>query len=119
MRKIINAYRTREPGSRSGGGICIYVGKNNNKEKWSVERVYFIIMANVFNTSRQIHARYDLKGSKAGRQLRKNATDVIEPSIALKDLDFDNDKNIDKTCSATATAFAVAVINNEILFFLI
>lgn len=32
-----------------------------------VQRIYFIIMANVFNTTRQIHVRYDLKGSKLGR----------------------------------------------------
>lgn len=49
-------------------------------------------MANVFNTSRQIHVRYDLKGSKLGRQTKKKPTDIIEPSVALKDLDFDNDK---------------------------
>ena len=62
------------------------------KENGSVQRVYFIIMANVFNTTRQIHVRYDLKGSKLGRQTRKKQTDIIEPGIALKDLDFDNDK---------------------------
>ena len=30
----------------------------------SFQRVYFIIMANVFNTKRVINVRYDLKGSK-------------------------------------------------------
>ena len=49
-------------------------------------------MANVFNTSRDIHIRYDLKGSKHGRMTRKNPTDVVEPGVALKDLDFDKDK---------------------------
>ncbi len=63
-----------------------------NKEKGGVERIYFIIMANVFNTNRQIHVRYDLKGSKLGRKTRKKETDIIDPSVALKDLDFDNDK---------------------------
>ena len=63
-----------------------------NKDKGGVERIYFIIMANVFNTTRQINVRYDLKGSKLGRKTRKRETDVIDPSVALKDLDFDNDK---------------------------
>jgi len=27
------------------------------------ERIYFVIMANVFNTTREIRVRYDLKGS--------------------------------------------------------
>lgn len=30
-------------------------------------KLYIIIMANVFNTSREIHVRYDLKGSTQGR----------------------------------------------------
>jgi len=48
-------------------------------------------MANVFNTSRTIQIRYDLKGSKHGRQTRKTPDDVIAPGVALKDLDFDKD----------------------------
>ena len=56
------------------------------------QRVYFIIMANVFNTKRVINVRYDLKGSKQGRQTKQNKNDIIDPSVALKDLDFDNDK---------------------------
>ena len=30
-------------------------------------KLYIIIMANVFNTAREIHVRYDLKGSTQGR----------------------------------------------------
>ena len=30
-------------------------------------KLYFVIMANVFHTSREIHVRYDLKGSTQGR----------------------------------------------------
>ena len=46
-------------------------------------------MANVFNTTRQIDIRYDLKGSKKGRTTFKKADEFIDPSIAFKDLDFD------------------------------
>ena len=60
-----------------------------NKESGGIQRVYFIIMANVFNTSKEINKRYDLKGSKKGRQTRKKKDDNIDPSVALKDLDFD------------------------------
>ena len=31
------------------------------------ERIYFVTMANVFNTPRHINVRYDLKGSLKGR----------------------------------------------------
>lgn len=48
-------------------------------------------MANVFNTNLPIEVRYDLKGSKQGRQTKKKADEVVEPEVALKDLDFDND----------------------------
>lgn len=36
-------------------------------KKFGKIRIYFIIMANVFNTNREIHVRYDLKGSTQGR----------------------------------------------------
>ena len=32
-----------------------------------IKRIYFVIMANVFNTNREIQVRYDLKGSTHGR----------------------------------------------------
>ena len=35
------------------------------------QRIYFIIMANVFNTTLPIEKRYDLKGSKQGRLVKK------------------------------------------------
>ena len=33
-----------------------------------------------------------MKGSKQGRRTKKKPDDVIDPSVALKDLDFDDDK---------------------------
>ena len=36
------------------------------------ERIYFVIMANVFNTSKDINVRYDLKGSTYGRITKKS-----------------------------------------------
>ena len=59
--------------------------------------VYFIIMMNVFSTSKQIHLRFDLKGSTLGREVlsqkekNKYSYDEIlgKYSFSLKDLDFD------------------------------
>ena len=59
--------------------------------------VYFIIMMNVFNTSKQIHLRFDLKGSTLGREVlpkkdknKQNYDEILgKYSFALKDLDFD------------------------------
>mmetsp|Transcript_19951 Transcript_19951/g.14658 ORF Transcript_19951/g.14658 Transcript_19951/m.14658 type:complete len:193 (+) Transcript_19951:54-632(+) len=54
----------------------------------TIKKVYFVVMSNVFKTSREIHIRFDLKGSTVGRQVKKHPTDQIDSSVALKDLDF-------------------------------
>ncbi len=36
------------------------------------QRIYFVIMGNVFMTGRQIDMRYDLKGSLLGRRVLKD-----------------------------------------------
>ncbi len=59
-----------------------------NKSIGGKVRIYFVIMANVFKTARDIHVRYDLKGSKQGRRTKKSPEDCVESSVALKDLDF-------------------------------
>lgn len=60
-------------------------------ESGSTKRIYFVIMANVFNTTKHINVRYDLKGSKYKRRTRVKG-EQVDSSVALKDLDFDNDK---------------------------
>lgn len=42
-----------------------------NKPLGGKVRIYFVIMANVFKTARDIHVRYDLKGSTQGRRTKK------------------------------------------------
>lgn len=51
----------------------------------SVKKLYFVVMANMFNTPFEIHRRYDLKGSWVGRE---TAPEKYDPSVALKDIDF-------------------------------
>ena len=59
--------------------------------------VYFIIMMNVFCTNKQIHVRFDLKGSTLGREViskkdkyNKTFDDILgKYTFSLKDLDFD------------------------------
>jgi 1-phosphatidylinositol-4-phosphate 5-kinase len=52
------------------------------------KKLYFVIMANVFNTSREINVRYDLKGSTQGRKTKKTPDEYVDSAVALKDLDF-------------------------------
>jgi Ca2+-binding EF-hand superfamily protein len=53
------------------------------KSRGTQKKVYFTIMANVFHTHREIHLRYDLKGSTYGR-----STPDEDPSVAKKDLNI-------------------------------
>lgn len=59
-----------------------------------IERVYFVIMGNVFNTSQNISVRYDLKGSTYGRTSRKDPDQVLSSTVALKDCDWLSDKRL-------------------------
>ena len=67
------------------------------KVKKKKTNFYFIIMMNVFSTKKKIHLRFDLKGSKLGREVlkqkEKNKLDyegiLGKYNYALKDLDFD------------------------------
>lgn len=49
--------------------------------------IYFVIMGNVFTTNKEIHVRYDLKGST-----HKRETTETDPTVAKKDLNFIMDK---------------------------
>lgn len=69
------------------------------KVKKTKSRVYFVIMQNIFSTNKEIHLRYDLKGSKIGRQVLKENEQIgsnlkgMKLSFALKDLDLENNKH--------------------------
>jgi hypothetical protein len=45
-------------------------------------------MNNVFNTHHKIDYRFDLKGSTQGRLTYSDSKAIVDPTIALKDLDF-------------------------------
>ena len=60
------------------------------KEKKNKQKFNFIVMKNVFNTSKQIHLRFDLKGSRIGRRVLKGFDNKGEVAMALKDLDLEN-----------------------------
>lgn len=61
------------------------------------QKIYFCVMNNVFQTTKKIDLRYDLKGSTYGRQTVKDKSGIIvDRSVALKDLDFLQKKDIFK-----------------------
>ncbi|KAG9448356.1 hypothetical protein H6P81_014484 [Aristolochia fimbriata] len=49
-------------------------------------KVYFVVVANIFDSELPIHRRFDLKGSCHGRQASRCG---IDKSVTLKDLDLD------------------------------
>ena len=58
-------------------------------------KIYFIVMLNVFATSKHIHIRYDLKGSRIGRKVLTGKRDqeiMAKGDLSLKDLDLEKRK---------------------------
>ena len=72
---------------------CYKLIRKVKKKKYNI---YFIVMMNVFATSNHIDKRYDLKGSKIGRQVLKGTVEdkkiLNQGDMALKDLDFEHRK---------------------------
>ena len=61
------------------------------------KKMYFCVMNNVFQTTRKIDLRYDLKGSTFGRQTIKDKQGfIVDRTVALKDRDFLNKNDIIK-----------------------
>lgn len=67
---------------------CLRVKSNSSfgVGKRSAEKLYFVVMGNMFNGPVEVHRRYDLKGSWVKRSTPEDLH--IDPSIALKDNDF-------------------------------
>ena len=67
----------------------IFYRKRGKKSK----KIYFCVMNNVFQTTKKIDLRYDLKGSTFGRTTIKGKNSIAaDRTIALKDCDFLNKK---------------------------
>lgn len=96
LKKMLKGYHDHifsQPGTllvRFLGLHCLSVRKTPKGiscGKASIKKLYFVVMANMFNTPFEIHRRYDLKGSWIGRQ---TPPEKYDPSVALKDVDFQN-----------------------------
>jgi 1-phosphatidylinositol-4-phosphate 5-kinase len=57
-------------------------------DEGKTKRIYFVIMANVFNTDKEIHLRYDLKGSTQGRFTKRDPDSKLDSKVCYKDLDW-------------------------------
>eukprot|EP01054_Gregarina_sp_Poly1_P011197 Gregarina_sp_Poly_1__11196@NODE_916_length_5724_cov_311_910553_g651_i0_p2_GENE_NODE_916_length_5724_cov_311_910553_g651_i0NODE_916_length_5724_cov_311_910553_g651_i0_p2_ORF_typecomplete_len272_score34_65PIP5K/PF01504_18/1_7e55PhnA/PF03831_14/1_7e03PhnA/PF03831_14/0_45PhnA/PF03831_14/1_1e04_NODE_916_length_5724_cov_311_910553_g651_i014972312 len=80
-------------------------------KKNASRKLYFVVMGNVFHTPVILHRRYDLKGSWVGRTVvgpGKSLKD-LDPSIAMKDLDFKNIKEVIKLGPIVRAAFIQAL----------
>jgi 1-phosphatidylinositol-4-phosphate 5-kinase len=76
---------------------CYKLVKKIRKQKTGIP---IIVMNNIFSTNREIHMRYDLKGSTIGRQELPDFTSPntdgkkLKLSYALKDLDLERNKQL-------------------------
>lgn len=66
------------------------------KVKKAKTKIHFIIMQNIFSTEKEIHLRYDLKGSEVGRSVLGDGkvNTYGMQAYALKDLDLDREQRI-------------------------
>ncbi|KAL4484387.1 hypothetical protein ABPG74_019564 [Tetrahymena malaccensis] len=88
LKKILPNYYQHLEDNPSTLIIRVYgLHKIKYKMNHSMKYIYFIIMSNVFYTRKEIHERFDLKGS-----LYKRYSDNPDPSVAKKDLNFLNQK---------------------------
>jgi len=67
--------------------IARFFGLYRVRSTGSAKDVYFVIMANLFDTPLEIHEQYDLKGSTVNRYVG-GKMQYWSPNIAMKDLDF-------------------------------
>lgn len=83
------------------------------KVKKAKTKIHFIIMQNIFSTEKEIHLRYDLKGSEIGRSVlgEGKVSNYGNQSYALKDVDLVRERRIFYT--------GVSIINFLFNFFII
>jgi len=92
---------------------CLSVREHRKElDSPSKKRLYFVVMANMFSTPFEIHRRYDLKGSWVGRHTPPQDRD---PSVALKDVDFE-EANETVRVGAERAASLVAQIERDSAF---
>jgi hypothetical protein len=85
LREILTEYYQHlkgHPGTLISRFLGLHMVRPRGKDK-----VYFVIMSNVFDSRVEIHERYDLKGSTVGRAVPDSKR--LDPSVVMKDLDFE------------------------------
>jgi len=113
LRKILNNYYTHIMNNPNTLIIKFYglhkvrFMKSSRQKK----KLYFVIMANVFHTNKEIHVRYDLKGSTQGRITKDD-----DPSIAKKDLNILQEKEKIVLSSDVAEVFT-QIVEKDSKFF--
>ncbi|CAK68727.1 unnamed protein product (macronuclear) [Paramecium tetraurelia] len=84
------------------------------KDKTLISKTYIIVIVNVFQSPLSIDVRYDLKGSTYGRKTKK-ANKIPDKNVALKDLDFLDDKK-KILLDSEFTKSLLAQFKNDVLF---
>lgn len=90
LRRILKSYYSHVK-ENPNTLISQFYGLHRLKVKGSMKKIHFIVMNNLFPPHRDIHIKYDLKGSTWGRYTRTNEKDKVEKDISeytLKDLNW-------------------------------
>jgi len=76
------------------------------------QKIFFVVMGNLFSTPLEVHRRFDLKGSWVGR----SAGRPTDPTLALKDNDF-VERGEKINVGAELKIFLTSLIHKDVLFF--
>ncbi|CAD8151009.1 unnamed protein product [Paramecium pentaurelia] len=87
-----------------------------NKSKTKYQKIYFVVMLNIFYTNEDINYRYDLKGSLYQRTSRVKGQTSLDQNIPLKDLDWLEDKQSIQFDQKTLELFKTQLIKDVNFF---
>ena len=94
--------------------ICRFYGMHRLKMKNTNKVVHFIIMSSVFDTPKDIHETFDLKGSTIGRKISDD--DIIKGKVK-KDLNWIEEGKLFQLNQISGENF-IKVLQEDIIFFI-
>lgn len=113
LRKIMPQY-LKHLNDNPNSLICRFYGMHRLKMKNMSYEVHFIVMSSVFDTPKDIHETFDLKGSKVGRII---SDEDISKGKVKKDLNFVNEKKVLQLNKDTVDIF-INILQEDVNFFI-
>jgi len=88
--------------------LSVHMQRRVNEAFSSRTKLYFVVMANMFNAPFEVHRKYDLKGSWVGR-----TTASDDPADTLKDVDFTQSNTKIQVGEGTAVQLTEQIVRDS------